>query len=81
MFKLRVKSVLAGSVLALAANSALADKSDDTLRIGWGGDGVMVNADNYYGATRAGIWFTKMVWDTLIERDAATGEYKVSRCL
>jgi hypothetical protein len=41
----------------------------------------MVNADNYYGATRAGIWFTKMVWDTLIERDAATGEYKVSRCL
>jgi len=76
MFKLRVKSVLAGSVLALAATSAVADKSDDTLRIGWGGDGVMVNADNYYGATRAGIWFTKMVWDTLIERDAATGEYK-----
>jgi len=63
------------AVLALAPMTAQADKSDDTLRIAWGGDGVMVNADNYYGATRAGIWFTKMVWDTLIERNPATGEY------
>lgn len=65
-----------GALLLLGARSALADKGDDTLRIAWGVDGVMVNADNYYGATRSGIWFTKMVWDTLIERDPATGEYK-----
>lgn len=64
------------SMLALGATPALADKSDDTLRIGWGGDGAMINADNYLGGTRTGIWFTKMVWDTLIERDTKTGEYK-----
>lgn len=64
------------AALAITAPLALADKADDTLRIGWGGDGVMVNADNYLGGTRTGIWFTKMVWDTLIERDPATGEYK-----
>lgn len=64
------------SVVALSATAALADKSDDTLRIGWGGDGAMINADNYLGGTRTGIWFTKMVWDTLIERDTMTGEYK-----
>jgi peptide/nickel transport system substrate-binding protein len=54
---------------------ARADKSDDTLRIAWGVDGVMVNADNYYGATRAGIWFARLVWDTLIDRDSKTGDY------
>ncbi len=63
------------AVLAFAPLSAQADKSDDTLRIAWGGDGVMVNADNYHGATRAGVWFSKMVWDTLVERDPASGEY------
>lgn len=73
---MRVLRMLAcTAVIALAPLTAQADKSDDTLRIAWGGDGVMVNADNYYGATRAGIWFTKMVWDTLIERDPNTGEY------
>ncbi|MCA0344885.1 ABC transporter substrate-binding protein [Mesorhizobium microcysteis] len=75
----RISSLIAGaSLLALTATSAFADKNDDTLRIGWGGDGVMINADNYLGGTRTGIWFTKMVWDTLIERDNATGEYKGS---
>lgn len=64
-----------GLAFVLAPAAAQADKDDDTLRIAWGGDGVMVNADNYYGATRAGIWFTKMVWDTLIERDPESGEY------
>jgi peptide/nickel transport system substrate-binding protein len=64
-----------GMAMALGAGSARADKADDTLRIAWGVDGVMVNADNYYGATRAGIWFSTMVWDTLIVRDPRTGEY------
>lgn len=70
------RMLISVSLLAMTATSALADKDDDTLRIGWGGDGVMINADNYLGGTRTGIWFTKMVWDTLVERDVATGEYK-----
>ncbi len=60
----------------MGAGAAHAGKADDTLRIVWGVDGVMVNADNYYGATRTGIWFSKMVWDTLVYRDPASGEYK-----
>ncbi|MEM7120961.1 MAG: ABC transporter substrate-binding protein [Pseudomonadota bacterium] len=67
--------VLAAAVIALGTHVAQADKDDDTLRIAWGVDGVMVNADNYYGATRSGIWFTAMVWDTLIYRDPSTGAY------
>ena len=69
------RAVLAAAAFALGVQGAQADKADDTLRIGWGVDGVMVNADNYYGATRSGIWFTAMVWDTLVYRDPTTGEY------
>jgi peptide/nickel transport system substrate-binding protein len=67
-----------GVVLALSALTATAraDKQDDTLRIGWGANGIMVTADNYYGATRTGIWFSFLVWDTLIYRDPASGEYQ-----
>ena len=70
--------VFATAALLLNTQVTLADKSDDTLRIGWGVDGVMVNADNYFGATRAGIWFSEMVWDTPIHRDHSTGEYSPS---
>lgn len=69
------KTILSAAILLLGAQTAQADKADDTLRIAWGVDGVMVNADNYYGATRAGIWFTAMVWDTLVYRDPNSGEY------
>lgn len=69
------KILLAAAALVLGTQAAQADKADDTLRIAWGVDGVMVNADNYYGATRSGIWFTAMVWDTLIYRDPKSGEY------
>ncbi len=65
----------AAAALALGAQAVQAGKSDDTLRVAWGVDGVMVNADNYYGATRSGIWFTAMVWDTPIYRDPKTGQY------
>jgi len=64
-----------GVVMSIGAQSVWADKADDTLRIAWGNTDVMHVADNYYGNTRAGIWFTKSVWDELIERDPATGEY------
>lgn len=64
-----------GLVLVFSPGAGLADRSDDTLRIAWGASGVMHTADNYYGNTRAGIWFTKSVWDTLIERDPETTEY------
>lgn len=73
--RFRSIGLVAATILLLDVQSTWADKSDDTLRIAWGVDGVMHNADNYYGSTRAGIWFSKMVWDTLIERDPKTGEY------
>lgn len=76
MLKKQVIAGLWGAAALLAVSPASAGKSDDTLRIVWGVDGVMVNADNYYGATRSGIWFAKMVFDTLIDRDPVTGEYK-----
>ena len=69
MVRFKILGLIAAMALAFGTQEARADKSDDTLRIAWGIEGVMHNADNYYGATRAGIWFTKMVWDTLIERD------------
>jgi peptide/nickel transport system substrate-binding protein len=71
----KLLSLAIGVALVLGAGGARADKSDDTLRIAWGVDGVMVNADNYYGATRAGIWFSRLVWDMLVDRDPKTGEY------
>lgn len=72
---LKLATTVLALSLAIGAQEVRADKSDDTLRIAWGIDGVMHNADNYYGATRSGIWFSKMVWDTLIERDPLTSEY------
>ena len=76
MDRFKLVGLLAALAMASGIQHAQADKSDDTLRIAWGADGVMHNADNYYGATRAGIWFSKMVWDTLIERDPTTSEYR-----
>ena len=70
------RATAAIAALALSAGAAIADKADDTLRIAWGVDGAMANADNYYGSTRAGLWFSTMVWDTLIYRDPGTGEYQ-----
>jgi peptide/nickel transport system substrate-binding protein len=64
-----------GGALAASARGAMAQKTNDTLRVAWGGDGVMVSADNYYGQTRAGVWFCKTVFDTLIDRDPVSGEY------
>ncbi|MER9138907.1 ABC transporter substrate-binding protein [Mesorhizobium sp. M0830] len=76
MLKNAISVSLCGVFALLGTDLALANKADDTLRIVWGVDGVMVNADNYYGATRTGIWFDKMVFDTLIDRDPLTGDYK-----
>lgn len=76
MKRIGLFGLISALALALGTHDGLADKSDDTLRIAWGANGVMHNADNYYGNTRAGIWFTKSVWDTLIERDPVTLEYK-----
>ena len=76
MDRFKLLGVAAAMAAAFGIQDARADRSDDTLRIAWGADGVMHTADNYYGATRTGIWFGKMVWDTLIERDPVTSEYR-----
>lgn len=76
MFKKLFVAGICATASIISINASFAAKSDDTLRIVWGADGQLINADNYYGATRAGIWFNKMVFDTLIDRDPVSGEYK-----
>lgn len=76
--KLRMLGLLALLSTGVSATAALAAQSDDTLNVAWGADGVMVNVDNYYGATRTGLWFSKLVWDTLVEYDPRSQTFKPS---
>lgn len=60
----------AALALAIAAPDAAAQKSKDTLRIAW--EQTVENVDNYYNTNREGILFSRMVWDTLVDRDPKT---------
>ncbi len=63
-----------GIVLGLLAPAAQAGKADDTLNIAWLQQ--IENYDQYFNTVREGIVFAREVWDTLIDRDPQTGEYK-----
>ena len=62
--------------LALGVGNAQAGKSDNSASIAWGATGPIENVDGYFNTNRTGIWFSRMVWDQLVYRDAATFEYK-----
>jgi peptide/nickel transport system substrate-binding protein len=64
-----------GFLLALAlAGAAHAGKKDDTLL--WLTEFEPPTYDFYAQTNREGVVLAKHVWDTLIERDLATGEFK-----
>jgi peptide/nickel transport system substrate-binding protein len=62
------------AVIAMAAAPAHAGKSDDTLNIAL--TRAVENYDQYFNTAREGIVFARQVWDTLLDRDPRSGEYK-----
>ena len=64
---------LAASCLALSMTPALADKANDTLKVAFTGE--INNVDSYFNTTRGGVVLQRAIWDGLVHRDSATGEY------
>lgn len=60
--------------LTLAAAPAAADKASDTLRVAFAQ--TIENPDSYYNSAREGVVVARHIWDTLIERDPDTLEYR-----
>src|SRR5699024_2271966 len=58
------------------AAPAQADADDSTLVVAWGATGPLESVDHYFNTDRTGIWFTRMVWDSLIWRNPETFEYE-----
>jgi peptide/nickel transport system substrate-binding protein len=59
---------------ALTAPPALAGKANDTLV--YASDSEPENVSPYHNSLREGVILARNVWDTLIYRDPATGDYK-----
>ncbi|MFT6773098.1 MAG: peptide/nickel transport system substrate-binding protein [Paracoccaceae bacterium] len=53
---------------------ALADKSNDTLRVAYTKE--LENVDSYFNSSREGVVLQRAIWDGLIYRDPETNEYK-----
>src|SRR5882724_8267375 len=64
----------AAALVAMAASGAHAGKRDDTLNLAWRAE--IENYDQYFNTVREGIVFAREVWDTLVDRDPVSGEYK-----
>ena len=71
-----LQAITLGLATTVAAATAQAGKSDDSLVVAWGNTGPIENVDNYFNTNRTGIWFSRMVWDQLIYREPKTFEYK-----
>jgi peptide/nickel transport system substrate-binding protein len=72
---MRILAWLGGAAaLVLATLPAEAGKSNDTLNIAL--SKAIENYDQYFNTAREGIVFARQVWDTLLDRDTRTGEYK-----
>jgi peptide/nickel transport system substrate-binding protein len=62
------------SSIAVSGGPAEAGKADDTLNIAL--PKAVENYDQYFNTAREGIVFARQVWDTLLDHDPKTGEYK-----
>ena len=60
-------------VLLAFATPAAAGKADNSVRFGW--EQTLDSADPWFTTSRLGIILADNVWDTLIYRNPATGEY------
>jgi peptide/nickel transport system substrate-binding protein len=58
----------------LISSDALAGKADDILNIAFSKE--LEHVDPYYNTAREGLLLAYAVWDALLYRDMATGEYK-----
>lgn len=57
-----------------ATGAALADKSNDTLRVAYTKE--LENVDSYFNSSREGVVLQRAIWDGLIYRDPESNEYK-----
>jgi peptide/nickel transport system substrate-binding protein len=67
-------AALAVALLTATAMPAYAQKAQNTVRFAY--DQVPENIDPFFNNVRIGVIIGQHVWDTLIFRDPATGEYK-----
>jgi peptide/nickel transport system substrate-binding protein len=70
--RLLITSAIAAALLSGAP--AYADKASDTLNIAFTKE--LENVDSYFNSSREGVVLQRAVWDGLIYRDPATGEYE-----
>lgn len=70
-----LKRVLVASIaLTALAGEALAGKADDTLNVAFSNE--VTTLDNYKETTREGLIVARLIYDSLISKDMATGEFK-----
>lgn len=70
-----LKTTAIALALSISATGvALADKSDDTLRVAYTKE--LENVDSYFNSSREGVVLQRAIWDGLIYRDPETNEYK-----
>jgi peptide/nickel transport system substrate-binding protein len=67
-------AVSAALALAMTSTPGFAGKSDDTLKMAFQRE--LETVDIYYNSAREGILIARALWDSLLYRDPATGEYK-----
>src|SRR5687767_2071095 len=73
MMRLKL-SILTTLALISLCDSSSAQKAEDRLRVAlWQ---TFPNADSYFNKIREGIIFSNLVWDTLVDRDPVTNEYR-----
>lgn len=74
MKKLLSVTLAVALTIILTGPAAHGGKSDDTLRVAWGGE--LATLDRYFNVLREGIPVGRLLWDSLLFKDPATREYK-----
>jgi peptide/nickel transport system substrate-binding protein len=73
-----LKLTLSASAIAFAlgasAGDVRADKASDTLKVAFTKE--LESVDGYFNSAREGVHLLNSIWDGLLYRDTATGEYK-----
>lgn len=70
--RLLITSTMVAALLSGAP--AYADKANDTLNVAFTKE--LENVDSYFNSSREGVVLQRAIWDGLIYRDPATGEYE-----
>ncbi len=73
-FRYIYTAIALSTALLSSTTPSSAGKKDDTLRIAF--TYTLENADFYFNSAREGVILSRHVWDTLIERDPDTFQYR-----